>query len=182
MRRKIQGMKVVAAVTFSRTFPSRKQRNDGAAFISWLLVAKHDALHPSQMNGWRRPGFELFLIIAVFKYYYAVDNIAKTVEIYLLSFELSAFNFYTMLGFRQMSNHYDDGFRMLPRHVKHRLSAYKLVKSKISIFNAYDEEPKLVAYHLMHLCSGCLHHLQLAPMNETQSLMKDTTDMQQVWC
>ena len=177
-----QAMKIVAAVTLSRTFPSRKERNDVAAFISWLLVAKHDALHLSQINGWRRQGFGLFLIIAMIKYCYAVDDLVKTVEIYLQSFEPSAFNFNTMLEFKQMNNPYDDGFGMLLRHVKYRLSANKSEESQISIFHAYDKGPKSVAYQLMHLHSGCLRHFQLAPMDKTQSMLNDKTDIWQIWC
>ena len=41
--------------------------------------------------------FGLFLIIAMIKYCYTVDNLAKTVQIVLQSIEPSAFNFYTML-------------------------------------------------------------------------------------
>ena len=86
-------------------------------------MTKHDALHPSQDNGWRRQGFGLFFIIAMIKYCYAVDNAAKTVAIFLQCFEPSAFNFYTMLGLIQMNDHYDDGFGMIPRHVRDHLSA-----------------------------------------------------------
>ena len=114
------------------------------------------------------------------KYCYAVDNMAKTVDIYLQSFEPSAFNFCTMLGFKQMNNHYDDGFGMLLRHVKYHLSANKSEESKISISHAYDKEPKSVAYQLMHLRSGCLRHFQLAPMDKTQSVLNDTTDIWQI--
>ena len=95
---KNKGMEVVAAITFCRTVPSRKERHNIAAFISWLHVAKHDALHPSQINGWQRQGFGLFLIIALIKHCSAVDDIAKTVEIYLQAFEPSALNFTPCLG------------------------------------------------------------------------------------
>ncbi len=179
---KNKGMKIVATITFSRTALSWKERRDVAAFISWLLVAKHDAMHPSQINGWRRQEFGLFLIIAMIKQCYAVDNIAKTVEIYLQAFEPSAINLYTMLGFQQLNNHYDDGFGMLPRHVKDHLSANKSEESKISIFHANDKVPKSVAYQLMHLRSGCLRHFKFtSSMDKTQSLMKDTNEMWQIW-
>ncbi|KAI2490595.1 hypothetical protein MHU86_23969 [Fragilaria crotonensis] len=183
---KNQGMKVVAAVTFSRTFPSRKERHDVAAFISWLLVAKHDATHPTQINGWRRQGFGLFLIIAMIKYCYANDIACKTVEIFLQSYEPSAFHFYTMLGFKQINDHFDDGFSMLPRHVRDHLSAFKSAEFKISIFHAYDkDDPKSIVYQLMHLRSGCLRHFQLAPADEAQAVSQaasDTNNAWKLWC
>ena len=81
-----------------------------------------------------------------------------------------------------MNNHYDDGFGMLLRHVKHNLSANKSEEPQISIFHAYDKEPKSVAYQLMHLRSGCLRHFQLAPMDKAQSVLNDTTDIWHIWC
>jgi hypothetical protein len=85
-----------------------------------------------------------------------------------------------------MNKYYDDGFKMLPRHVRDHLSANKSEESKIAIFHAYDKEPKSFAYQLMHLRSGCLRHFQLAPMDAPQSVMKDTTDTDsstwQIWC
>lgn len=179
---KNQGMKVVAAVTFCRTFPSRKERHDVAAFISWLLVAKHDTLHPTQINGWRRQGFGLFLIIAMIKYCYANDNATKTLEIFLQSYEPSAFHFYTMLGFKQINDHFDDGFSMLPRHVRDHLSAFKCAEFKISIFHAYEkDDPNSVVYQLMHLRSRCLRHFQLAPADEAQAVSQDASDTNNAW-
>lgn len=47
-------MKVVGAavVIFSQTFPYQKQKHDAVAFISWLLMAKHESIiHHRSMDG-----------------------------------------------------------------------------------------------------------------------------------
>ena len=77
------GLKIIGAVTFSRTTSSRKQRSDVAVYISWLLIAKHEAIHPSQIDGWRRKGFGLFMIIAMVKFCFAESvDFAKNVDVF----------------------------------------------------------------------------------------------------
>ena len=66
--------------------------------------------------------------------------------------------------------------------MKHHRTANKSEESQISIFHACDKEPESVAYQLMHLRSECLRHFPIAQMDETQSVLNDTTDIWQIWC
>ena len=153
-------------------FLRRKERNDVAAFISWLLVAKHDALHLSQKNGWRQARVWIVLDdcndqILLCGWYTWPRQLKSICNLLNHLHSIST----PYLCFKQMNNHYDDGFGIPLRHVKYHLSANKSEESKISIFHVYAKEPKSVAYQLMHLRSGCLPHFQLAPMDETQSVL-----------
>ena len=103
------------------------------------------------------------------------------------SYEPSAFHFYTMLGFKQMNDHFDDGFSMLPRHVRDLLSAFKSAEFKIGIFHAYEkDDPKSIVYQLMHFRSGCLRHFQLASADKAQAVTQDTANtynsLWKIWC
>ena len=168
------GLKIIGAVTFSRTTPSRKKRSDVAVYISWLLIAKHEAIHPSQIDGWRRKGFGLFMIIAMIKFCFAESlDFAKNVDVFLQCYEPAAFTFYKMLGFKMINTHFDDGYALLPPHVKADLSATsaKSPKPNVAMFHFYerkDDDNVTVAYNLMHLRSGELRHFVQAPMPASQ--------------
>ena len=179
------GLKIVGAITFSRTTASRKQRADVAVFISWLLIAKHDSVHPSQTDGWRRQGFGLFMIIAMIKYCFGESKeFAKTVDVFLQCVEPSAFHFYSMLGFKQLNTHFDDGYAMLPLHVRAYLSATSNTSSKknVAMFHFYEtkDDNNTTAYKLMHLPSGVLRHFIPDPLASSQSVLSSSSRAR--WC
>ena len=94
-----------------------------ATYISWCLVAPPASPHPSTIDGWRRKGLGLFLIIAMIKFGYASSFGVQDVEVdlYLQCLEPEAFQFYTSLGFHQINDRGTDntsGYALLPKSVR----------------------------------------------------------------
>jgi hypothetical protein len=63
----MRGVKVIAAITFRRCMEKEEKTNVSCA-VSWLLIARHDTVHPSEINGWRRQGLGLFLFMCMIKH------------------------------------------------------------------------------------------------------------------
>ena len=93
------------------------------AVVLWLMVAKHESIHPTEIDGWRCQGFGLFLIIAMIKHCFAVHSTeVKKVEVYLQCYEAASFDFYNHIGFVKINKHYNDGFALLPSHARQSVS------------------------------------------------------------
>ena len=119
--------KILVAATIRRCV-EKEDGQDSACAISWLQVARHDSIHPSQINGWRRQGLGLFALIScMIKHCYVLQQPKKDQEeqkdntlmdIYLTCYEASAFHFYQMLGFKQINSKHEDWFEKLPDGLK----------------------------------------------------------------
>ena len=78
-----KGLKVIAAITFHQCMEKEDKRNVSCA-VSWLLIVGHKTVHPSEISGWRRQGFGLFMFICMIKHCYLVGlNYDVVANIYL---------------------------------------------------------------------------------------------------
>ena len=110
-RREFSTSVVVSCITFR---PSNRDK-PGPVFITWLGVAPYNAQAPVCMKQWRRNGFGQFSLIQVIKRL-SVNNEQKPtdVPIYLQCTEESSFQFYTSIGFVELSDDNENGLTHLP--------------------------------------------------------------------
>ena len=180
--RKIQGMKVVAVVSFSQTFPSCKERNDVAAFVSWLLVAKHDALYPSQiMVGegedldcswllqWSNTVMRLISLPRQLKSICNLLNHPHSISTPCLG--LSKWTIIMMMVLEYFQDMWSIIFLRLNRKNRRFQSfMHSMIKNRNRLLiNSCNYVPGACATSNL-------------PQWMTQSLMKDTKDMWQIWC
>ena len=146
------------------SFQMHRDPNDAglmSVFLSLLGVAHHATAHPPSIKSWRRNGMGLFMLIQVIKRCASIEGVTK-IEIFLQCSEPSAFNFYSMIGFRQRNKgDTDDGFGILPEHLRTGLAS-----SEPSAFLRFPIKPTkttaigpLKAPFLMHLPHCGLRHL-----------------------
>ena len=180
----MRGVKVIAAITFRRCMDEEEKTNVSCA-VSWLLIARHDTVHPSEINGWRRQGLGLFMFMCMIKHCYVVGSKADLVNIYLQCVEAKALNFYLKLGFQQINGKYDDGFQYLPIALQ---NSYKVgvEESVASVFHFFDISNKsnegsqhAMPMKLLELKSGYLRHFKETVVNIVESANKEST---RFWC
>ena len=92
----------------------KEDKRNVSCAVSWLLIAGHETVHPSEISGWRRQGLGLFMFICMIKHCYVVGSNDDVVNIFLQWVEAKALNFYMKLGFQRINGKYDDGFQDLP--------------------------------------------------------------------
>jgi hypothetical protein len=110
----------VAAITFQSAV-NPDDPTDVSAFVSWLVVSMKKDGVPSSIDGWRRQGFGLFMIITAIKICYKIYQTKQrkmSVILYLQSQEMASLQFYTNIGFQSLCGHFHDGFEKLPKHVQ----------------------------------------------------------------
>jgi hypothetical protein len=110
----------VAAITFQSSV-NYDDPTDVSAFVSWLVVSMDKDGVPSSVDGWRRQGFGLFMIISDIKICYKIyqtEQNKMSVVLYLQSQEMASLQLYTRIGFRCLSGKFHYGFGELPKHVR----------------------------------------------------------------
>jgi hypothetical protein len=89
----MRGVKVIAAITFRQCMEQEEETNVSCA-VSWLLIACHDTIHPSEINGWRRQGLWVFMFMCMIKHCYVLGSKVYLINIYLHRVEAKPLNFY----------------------------------------------------------------------------------------
>lgn len=155
----------VAAITFQSSV-NPDDPTDVSAFVSWLVVSMKKDGVPSSIDGWRRQGFGLFMLIASIKICYKnyqTQQRKMSVILYLQSQEMASYQFYTNIGFQSLCGHFQDGFDKLPKHVQDLLwQPGQSKKDGECIFHFYkskDENGK--ANEMLSSILMCLRYMTL---------------------
>jgi hypothetical protein len=193
----------VAAITFRHSV-DKSSPSDVATFVSWLAVSMQKKGLPKSIDGWRRKGFGLFMIIASIKVCFSIyqnpieskpaartkpktdksnqDRPPMLLHIYLQSQEIASTQFYIMIGFQTINGKFADGFELLPLHLQESImesaSSKEPGKCVFHFYEQQDDRGKvndLRASKLMYLRPGELRHF-LCVEDEYASMAEDAKE------
>ena len=187
---------IVAAITFRHCQGEQNPLKVSAA-ISWILVVRNKMMHPKCLSGWHRQGFGLFMIIAMIKYVYSMytpkqlpgqSHASPELDIYLQSYDPSAYHFYVMLaGFKQMNSKFKDGFELLPNELQQSYLRSALDDTKEpgkSVFHFYrrcesEQATETPAHQLLRLPWQGLQHFREPKAPDTPFT---ASALRHTWC